>query len=420
MSAQQPCPLEFDTIIALKCDVQKYAWGGRRTDGTPPFIADLVGDDPGDEPYAEYWIGAHPKLPAKVVTGADTIPLPEVIAAHPNAVLGPRLTAVGIDELPFLLKVLDCAQPLSIQAHPDRTLAEALHARDPEHYPDANHKPEIAIALSSLDAFCQFRRGADILNDLRALRPLRDFFGHLLDAPRPASREWLKSVYACIFTATRATISGVIADTARAVRAKQSHSEQDLWFLRLLDLHPDDRGVLSAYFLNIIHLNANEAVFLSARAPHAYLNGVIVECMASSDNVVRAGLTGKFVDSAVLIDMLTYEQGPPTITLGQSCGDGDRLYTVPAPEFQVEFYRGDHGAVRNCVSDDVVSLLLILSGEVEFATARGRTCGAKGSTWLWPAALSQCDLVFRAPNTTVVRARPNLASLPPTVSGGNP
>lgn len=72
--------------------------------------------------------------------------------------------------------------------------------------------------------------------------------------------------------------------------------------------YPDDVGVFASFFLNYIKLVPGEAVYLAANVPHAYISGECIECMATSDNVVRAGLTPKFRDTETLCSMLTYEQ----------------------------------------------------------------------------------------------------------------
>ncbi len=409
--AQPEKRLNLHDMVPLKCGVQHYAWGRRMHNGKPPFIADLLGEDPGDKPYAELWIGAHPKLPATVVDGRQEVSLADVIDANPEAILGTALTEQGIEQLPFLLKVLDCEEPLSIQAHPDLTLARTLHDRDPEHYPDSNHKPEIAIAVTEMDAFCQFREAGDVQRDLRGLGPLRSFFKGFLEGHKPATSEWLKAVYTKLFSATHEQVRDLVRATAEAVRAKSARSEQDHWFLRVLQKYPDDRGTLCAYFLNIVHLKTQEAVFLAAKEPHAYLDGTIIECMASSDNVVRAGLTPKFIDTDVLVNMLTYRQGAPNVTTGASDGSNGRIYHVPVPEFQVDVYRDSNETEHVYTSDDAVSLMLVLNGQADIVTGRGVKRAERGTTWLWPAALTTCRIRFNCPDTVVVRARPNMSSL---------
>ncbi|MFO7821658.1 MAG: hypothetical protein R6V56_06365, partial [Lentisphaeria bacterium] len=173
--------------------------------------------------------------------------------------------------------------------------------------------------------------------------------------------------------------------------------------------HPADRGVLSAYFLNLLHLKKGEAVFLGPNEPHAYLEGTIVECMASSDNVVRAGLTSKFIDQQTLVDMLTYNDGCPEIMRGETATPGDRSYKVPVPEFQVEFYTHDEGFVQEYEADGMVSLMLVLEGEVGIEAAGKKVSAGRGSAWLWPAALETCRFTFQKPGTTIVRAQPNLS-----------
>ena len=170
------------TFLRLQCGVQPYPWGAKAAPGRVPFIADLLAvPAPVDgKPFAELWIGAHPNLPATLPDGSK---LTDFIRANPAEVLGNAAAAQGIGELPFLLKVLSCDQALSIQAHPDKDLAKSLHAQDPQHYPDPNPKPEIAIAVTPFDALAQFRPAADIRADAARLNTLGAFFASVGLAP---------------------------------------------------------------------------------------------------------------------------------------------------------------------------------------------------------------------------------------------
>lgn len=403
--------LNLNRLIKLECGIQHYAWGARQTshDPSPPFIADLLGIDADpDTTYAELWIGAHPKCPSKALLAkGDSRPLDRLVAEFPVETLG---ATSGQDEnptLPFLLKILDSAQPLSIQAHPDIELARLLHQRDPEHYPDTNHKPEIAISLRGLDALCQFRNVADIRADVKRLEPLSRFFANFANTVNLDADTWLRSAYAGIFRATRPEIEAVVEELSATSEVLQAPTLQDEWFLRLNKQYPGDRGVLCAYFLNIIHLLPGQAVFLAADEPHSYLHGTIVECMASSDNVVRAGLTPKFIDADTLLDMLTYADGPPSVLDGEHEGCV-RIYRGTANEFQVEII--DLDAAANPLelnSDDAVGLMLVLDGAATFAGHEFANFANRGSAWLWPACLSKVSIEPGTAGVRVIRARPN-------------
>lgn len=408
--------MDMQRLYQLDCGVQHYAWGARAHAGVAPFIARLLNVQPtvDDQPYAELWIGAHPNLPSRVrLDDGRTIALGEFIATHRTAILGARLVTAGLRELPFLLKILDCERALSIQAHPDRALAARLHRAAPEHYPDANHKPEIAIALSPLTALCQFRDRADIQADARRLPPLGAFLE--CAAPEWAATDWLRRAYAAVFAtpeaemralleALRVTIEAAAPPSATAPEQRRA----DTWFPRLLRQYPADRGALAAFFLNIVALEPGQSVFLGAGEPHAYLEGTIIECMANSDNVVRAGLTPKHIDSAVLTRMLTYREGLPRIERGQETAPGERVYRPPVPEFEVSVWHGAGGMTARHDADGLPAVLLVLDGAAELRTPHGRgVSAARGSAWLWPAALASLEAECRASQTTIVCARPN-------------
>jgi mannose-6-phosphate isomerase len=389
-------------LLPLRCGVQHYAWGEHSEAGRAPLIASLTGvaAQP-DQPFAELWIGAHPNLPASVVTPNGAVSLPEFIQHHPRAVLGAR----GGDTLPFLLKVLTAGTALSIQAHPNKRLAAQLHARSPQHYPDANHKPEIAIALSEFDALCQFRPTAAIRRDLDRWAPLHTFFAGLPAAP---AKTWLKAAYARLFQAPAEAMRQLVEAQAAAVGQAGPRTPHDEWFLELARQYPGDRGAISLYFLNLVHLQPGEALFLAADEPHAYLRGAIIECMASSDNVVRAGLTPKFIDVETLLTMLTYRQGGAPRLRPRHRADGSLTFIPPVPEFAVDWWRPRQSERVTARSHDTVSLLLILSGRAELRTPQGAPVLAeRGSTWLWPAAIPSLTFTALDADTQVVRARPN-------------
>jgi len=459
------------TFLRLQCGVQPYPWGAKAAPGRVPFIADLLAvPAPVDgKPFAELWIGAHPNLPATLPDGSK---LTDFIRANPAEVLGNAAAAQGIGELPFLLKVLSCDQALSIQAHPDKDLAKRLHAQDPQHYPDPNPKPEIAIAVTPFDALAQFRPAADIRADAARLNTLGAFFvsaglapveqrlgavggvsrtsiNQLSTGTSPVvgenaneswanhdptakfairnsafenSATWLRAAYAALFHAPQEAVTATVRALANEVRALSVRTAHDNWYLRVLEIYPDDRGALSLYFLNVVHLEPGECIYLGANEPHAYLKGTIIECMANSDNVVRAGLTPKFVDTDVLLNMLTYSQAgvqrlqPKASDKSDASDRSDasdtrvslRAFVPPTPEFQVEQFSGDAGAAAELASDDTISLLLVLHGAARLRTPQGETFAApRGSTWLWPACLASATIEFTEPGTELVRARPN-------------
>ena len=141
----------------LKNTIQHYTWGTKNNNAFIPRLLDLDIKNEPDKPYAELWIGIHPKAPSLVEYNQDAIPLNQLISKYPKEILGSNCADKFDNQLPFLLKVLSAGEALSIQAHPNKGQAEMLHAKDQKNYPDKNHKPEIAIALDSLTALVGFR-----------------------------------------------------------------------------------------------------------------------------------------------------------------------------------------------------------------------------------------------------------------------
>jgi len=395
-------------VLRIRCGIQHYDWGTRLRDGATPYIANLLGLEPSlDTPYAELWVGAHPDLPARVVTPEGDVPLDAFIEAAPRWILGDRLVQAGYRSLPFLLKILSCSHPLSIQAHPDKALAERLHRAAPETYPDSNHKPEIAIALTDFEALCQFRSETRIRADLKRINGLSPL---LQTAASPDNGNWLRGAYGHLFTLPAAVLHGMLEEAVRDIRARTQQTEQDLCFLRLAEAYPGDRGTLSAYFLNRIRLRPGQAIFVGANQPHAYLCGTIVECMANSNNVVRAGLTRKTVDADVLLNMLDYRAAPPRVIEGSVEPGSAALYNPPAEEFHVAVCRGPTEVNLGDVGGDGPALLLVLDGEIDRLEGSRPALrdATRGSTWLVPAASRDIRLALKSGEDRLVIATPNL------------
>ncbi|KAI9742150.1 MAG: Mannose-6-phosphate isomerase [Claussenomyces sp. TS43310] len=279
-------------------------------------------------------------------------------------------------KLPFLFKVLSIGKALSIQAHPNKRLAEQLHKKDSKNYPDDNHKPEMTIAITPFDGLCGFRPLEEISHFLSSVPSLRKVVGETETkafqsavkgqetSDNPADEEKNKNALRQAF---RALMESKEEDIERAskdlVDAAKREGEEfaggggpsnggkelaDL-VVRLNSQFPGDIGLFVLFFLNYVKLEVGEAMFLRADDIHAYLSGDIIECMAASDNVVRAGFTPKFKDVPTLIDMLTYSYAPisaqkmdpvdyPYATLNAtaySSGSKATLYDPPIEEFSV-------------------------------------------------------------------------------------
>ncbi len=276
-------------------------------------------------------------------------------------------------DLPFLFKILSVRTALSIQAHPDKELAISLHAADPKNYRDDNHKPEMAIALEPFEALCGFRPIEEISEFLKAIPALAQLVGF----EAISSQAELKAAFTRLMNSSGAEVSSVIAHISH------EFSLSNL-FWRLNSQYPGDLGVLCVFFLNYAQLSAGEAVFLAANEPHAYLSGSCVECMATSDNVVRAGLTPKHRDVKTLCEMLTYQSfagQKALLTQPKKQADGCWLYESPVREFSVLKLENEAKALPLEVGH---SVLLCLTGTATLSTGHSEFQLKPGSIIYFP------------------------------------
>lgn len=352
----------------LRCPVQRYKWGSQASDSIIRRLAAAGHEEPAlDEPVAELWMGAHPSGPSLILP--DLVSLRDAIRSDPEYMIG------GKGELSFLFKVLHADAPLSIQAHPDRELARTLHARDPANYPDSNHKPELAVCLKDMRALVGFRPIAEIEAELKRLAPLHELCGGK-EIEKLSGQELLRTAYARLMKAEPES-------TARAgalVRAAAARSPQDRCFLDLVSRYGErDPGIFAPYFLNIMEFEPGEAVFLGPGEPHSYLGGEILECMASSDNVVRAGLTPKFCDVDTLLSMLTYKTGRHEMV--HLTPEANPFYQVPVSDFALR-------RVHDAVSQGLPGITLVLSGELHLTDQHRSGRFPTGSALFIPAGAS--------------------------------
>ncbi|KAK4237489.1 mannose-6-phosphate isomerase [Achaetomium macrosporum] len=364
-------------LIRLQCGANSYEWGKK---GSASAVARFAAATPSadftvqdDRPYAELWMGTHPSNPSKDVTTGRT--LLDLVQDN-KALLAPSVAARYENKLPFLFKILSIGKALSIQAHPNKKLAEQLHARDPKNYPDDNHKPEMAIAITPFEGLCGFRPLEEIAHFLESVAALRQLVGEdkakeFADVVNSAKddnseeaverkKKALQKVFAAVMSSSEADMAAatkVLVESAASagsdfagggVSATSGSVLAEL-VTRLHGQFGPDYGLFVLFFLNYVTLQPGEALFLRADDIHAYVSGDIVECMASSDNVVRAGFTPKFKDVDTLANMLTYNYAPideqkmhpvdyPYATLNRtaySSGSAITLYDPPIDEFSV-------------------------------------------------------------------------------------
>jgi len=361
--------------------IQHYSWGSRGADAFIPRLLGIQGEL--EKAYAELWIGTHPNAPSQVIQGSERISLATLIARDPDGILGTGVAERFNHQLPFLLKVLSAAEPLSIQAHPDRAQAQRLHARDPKHYPDANHKPEIALALDHLTALVGLKSAEDLHGTLLSYPEIAGFIGEVSSAPHD-------TFFALIRRSLAAPLTLSVAAQQLAERLRQTpapRTEVEDLFLALRPVYGDaDVGLLALFLLNVVHLEAGEGLYVPAGVPHAYLQGNIVECMANSDNVIRVGLTSKFKDAEALLEVLTPDAGTLPV-LRPEPELPEMRYTTPAKEFELRRLDLEAGAQLKMPARASVQVYLLTEGQISVSWNEGAEHYACGESFLIPARL---------------------------------
>ncbi|MGW6691823.1 mannose-6-phosphate isomerase, class I [Streptomyces sp. NPDC054961] len=379
--------------------IRPYAWGSATA------IPALIGVAPTGEPQAEMWMGAHRGAPSRLDRGAGETTLSEVIAADPEGELGLAAVSKFGPRLPFLLKILAAGAPLSLQVHPD--LAQAEDGFEDEerrgvpidaphrNYKDANHKPELVCALTPFDGLCGFRpplAAAELLEGLGvdSLKPYADL---LRAHPEEAA---LREVLTAVLTADRAETARTVSEAAAAAERLGGPYAP---YAGLVHHHPGDPGVIAAMLLNHVRLQPGEAMFLGAGIPHAYLDGLGVELMANSDNVLRCGLTPKHVDVPELLKVVAFEPGDPAVLRPE--GDGEEVYETPIDEFRLSRFVLATGGAPRMLSDATPQILLCTAGSPKASSAKsGELPLSPGESVFVPAGekaeLSGTGTVFRA------------------------
>ncbi len=354
-------------LCPLVNPIRHYAWGSRSA------IAELLGrPTPSPHPEAEIWMGAHPSDPSRAQRRGAWMPLPHLLREDPAAALGAQTAARYGGELPFLFKVLAVAQPLSIQAHPDREQARAgfereraagiaLGARE-RNYPDPHPKPELICALSPFSALCGFRRIPEIARAFREFE-IHAFAREVEALERGGDAQALECFFAALWTAEAERIASAIEQAV--ARAEQRTEEPAArWLVALASLYPGEAGVLAPLILNLVALAPGEAMYLGAGELHSYLEGVGVEIMGNSDNVLRGGLTEKHVDVPELLRVLRFEPRHAEILTPREFPTGERVFETPAEEFQLAVLHVEAGKPWRSGASRGVEILLVTEGQL--------------------------------------------------------
>lgn len=364
-------------FVELQNTPRPYAWGSQTA------IAKLQGREPSGEPEAELWLGAHKGSPARLADGSGV--------GHPDLAswIAADSASAGLTQprLPFLLKLLAADAPLSLQAHPSAEQAAAGFERenraqvtlDAPHrnYKDAFHKPEIVVALSeTYDALCGFRPVAKAAADIDALITTAEGEGMLpaaaelrglRDRLSGSDAEALRSVVDYLLGSEISALVSAVTDTAASAPLTPAVDT-----VRLLAEHyPGDPGIVVSLFINRVTLSQGEALYLPAGNIHAYLRGFGVELMAASDNVLRGGLTPKYVDVPELLSVLDFEPLPVPYLRPVSLSGGVQLFAPGIPDFELFRIEAGEDAPEVTIELPGVAIAVATRGLVNVTGAQG-------------------------------------------------
>ncbi|HEV8504504.1 MAG TPA: mannose-6-phosphate isomerase, class I [Chitinophagaceae bacterium] len=369
------------SIYKLKGIIRNYDWGGVE------FLSKLLShSNPKHEPMAEFWLGAHDSASSILVSGNNETRLNQFIESDKEKILG-KTVAKKFGRLPFLLKILDVRDMLSIQVHPAKHEAEIEFARENKekiplnaphrNYKDDNHKPELMVALGDfwlLHGFKPVDKLRATLQNISELKPLLEIFeasGYdqlyktVMEMPQESVNQLLHPLLQRIlplYEQGRLKKDDENFWAARASLTFDGQSPSDSKGSRKID-----RGIFSVYFFNLLFLKAGEGIFQDAGVPHAYLEGQNVEIMANSDNVLRGGLTNKHIDVKELMKHIRFEETVPNILHPQKVGKDEKLYRTGAPDFKLSSFSLQKGMASSFESA-CAEIVLVIYGDVLLST----------------------------------------------------
>ncbi|MBL0665685.1 mannose-6-phosphate isomerase, class I [Aeromonas jandaei] len=337
---------DLPSFLLMQNPIQGYDWGSHDSLTTLFGIA-----NPEGKPQAELWMGAHPNGCSDVVVAGQTQKLSTLIERAPAAVLG-EATLARFGSLPFLFKVLCAEKALSIQVHPSKVQAEAGFAKEEaaginikasnRNYKDPNHKPELVFALTPYQAMNGFRAIPAILALFERvnLPAIADLTAALAASQNEAGlQHFFHQLLVLEGARKEEALAGLLAFASE-------HQDEETFSLitSLAAQYPGDVGLFSPLLLNVVTLKPGQAMFLDACTPHAYVRGTGLEIMANSDNVLRAGLTPKYIDVAELLDCTRCQAKPDDqILLAPHVEGAVQHFEVPVPDFTFSVYpAGEH------------------------------------------------------------------------------
>lgn len=358
-------------IYHLKGSVKHYDWGGNS------FIPALLQMDNNDKkPYAEYWLGVHPNDNCVIELPAGNTKLLREFIHENKSLLGDEIKK-RFGDLPYLLKILDVKDMLSIQVHPDKKTAEKEFAEENKkdiplnspnrNYKDDNHKPELMVALSDfwlLHGFKSKEKLKEILQNISELKSLLAIF----------EKNGYEGLYKTVMEMPQSEVNNILEPLVNRIiplyeKGKLDKSQEDFWAARAaITFHQHkkiDRGIFSIYFFNLLHLRKGEGIFQDAGVPHAYLEGQNVEIMANSDNVLRGGLTNKHIDAKELLKNVKCKEKKINILSGDKIKN-EIIYKTPAPDFQLSVFSLGKGQHISLTVNNA-EIFLLTEGKIELS-----------------------------------------------------
>jgi len=380
---------QMDRICILKNPVQEYAWGSYSA------IQELLGKTlPSDRPMAEMWMGAHPISPSEVLIGEQWRSLDEVIEGSPESILGKRVAEKFANKLPFLFKILAVSKPLSVQIHPNIEQAREGFARENRlhipldapnrNYRDDNHKPELLLAITCFTCLKGFRRINEIIGLMERIAPT-GLSNELTQLRKNPEASGLKSFFNSLMSMDKSRRKQVLGEAVSLAEKRADQDPSYHWMVQLTREYPEDIGVFSPVLLNFVELRPGDAMFLEAGELHSYLNGLAMELMANSDNVLRGGLTPKYRDVPELLKLVDFKTGPALPVRPERLGTCESAYQTPAREFTLSLISVNKGKSFESQRDRSVEILICMEGE-----GTGQVLAlTKGRSVIVPSAVSQ-------------------------------
>jgi mannose-6-phosphate isomerase len=394
--------MSFKAVL-IAPSIQNYSWGRA---GSSSLVASLIKNIDQRLHYAEAWYGAHPKSPSIIlkawgVNAHEGMSLKDFITSNAEKFFSQTLVSKYGLTLPFLFKVLSVGQCLSIQAHPDKMLAAELHKRDPHNYPDANHKPELAYAVSEVKLLIGFRPINEIYEMLKFLPALKSIIEPSLIIKLEAAiknssidvqKTTVKELYAFVMKLTQETRAQCAIKIFTSLDGLALTSDRKKLLTELYWAYgAGDLGFIGSLFLNLVTLVPGEAMFIPSNTPHAHWQGDLLECMANSDNVVRGGATKKFTDVDTFLAMLDYCPGLPEKVKLIKNEEGFSQLSCSVDEFAICIQESAGAMEIN--TRQGLCLYFCLNGVFKVITEIGEIAVSQGSALLVGANVSGCSLV---------------------------